>query len=113
MRTEMATTATGNRPTILKNPRALLALLLILAGMARVVYFVQINDTPLVHQHVYELSDMNHFDQWARNIAAGDWLTRQNIHPFHDWHRMIAEEYLTGGRPDRAAPDEGELRALW
>ncbi len=45
---------------------------------------------------------MTFFDLWAQRIAGGDLLTKQALHPTHDWHQRVAEEYFTI-RPDRAA----------
>ncbi len=74
--------------------RLALVLLIVLAGLIRSVYFYEINTSPFISQHVWRQSDMNYFDQWAKNIASGDWLSAQNAHPFHWWHHLIAEDYF-------------------
>ncbi len=45
---------------------------------------------------------MNFFDLWAQRIAAGDLLTTEVLHPTHDWHKLIADEYFKI-RPDQPA----------
>ncbi|MDH5509359.1 MAG: glycosyltransferase family 39 protein [Nitrospinota bacterium] len=47
-------------------------------------------------------SDMFFFDQWGRELANGDWLTDQQLHPMHLWHMALAKRYFAL-RPDKAA----------
>ena len=46
---------------------------------------------------------MNFFDLWAQRIAAGDLLTNAALHPTHDWHKRIADEYF------KIHPDQSDL----
>ncbi len=81
--------------------RLVLVSLIVVAGLMRIVYFYEINNSPLISQHVWEQTDMNYFDQWAKDIADGDWLSEKSSHPFHIWHRLIAEDYFRT-EPDTA-----------
>ena len=49
-------------------------LLLSLSAAARVACYRQLLDSPLAYQHRWDQSDMHFYDQWARDIAAGDWM---------------------------------------
>ncbi len=90
--------------------------------LVRAAYFVQLNAGPCVWQHCWEETDMHFFDAWARQIAAGDWLTDQSLHPHLGWHRQIAASYFRDHPREAAAMTEaGSLdglpadpsRALW
>jgi 4-amino-4-deoxy-L-arabinose transferase-like glycosyltransferase len=37
---------------------------------------------------------MNYYDQWARQIAAGDWRSSGFRLPMHNWHREIAARFF-------------------
>ena len=76
------------------NLQLVLMLLLVLAGLMRIIYFAEINAGPLISQHLWEETDMNFFDHWAKKISGGDWLTDQAVHPYNNWHREIAAEYF-------------------
>ncbi len=71
-----------------------LAGLVLVAVLLRVVYFRQLNAGPLVGQHRWDQTDMNFFDRWASEIAGGDWLTDQALHPVHRWHQMLADAHF-------------------
>ncbi len=98
--------------------RWILGGLLVLALLVRVVYFVDAGHSPAVGMHEWAESDMSFFDLWAGEIAAGDLLTNQSLHPDHSWHREAAVTYL-GDHPEEAttlapggSPQEAG-RALW
>lgn len=84
------------------HPWLVVGVVLLLSLLIRVACFLELNQGPCVWQHRWAQTDMNFFDRWARDIAAGDWLTDQSLHPHHDWHRLIALEYLEE-RPEEAA----------
>jgi 4-amino-4-deoxy-L-arabinose transferase-like glycosyltransferase len=105
-----------------RRQRYIVAGIVVLSLVVRVVYFVQLNAGPLVHQHKWDQSDMNHFDNWARQIAAGDWLSRHVAVPLHLWHLDTAAEYYRQHASEQAAvttelTDESSRRdraqALW
>ncbi|MBK9338458.1 MAG: glycosyltransferase family 39 protein [Lewinellaceae bacterium] len=72
----------------------------VVAGLAalwivvRVVYFVSVAHSPLFQLYRWNESDSHFFDQWARTLAAGDWLNREPLHPYHGWHRSMAEHHF-------------------
>ncbi len=74
--------------------RLILIVLILASVLVRITYFIQINNSPNVWQHRWEESDMNFFDLWAREIATGDWLTNQALHPYHTWKKMVADIYF-------------------
>jgi len=61
---------------------------------SRLAYFVELSDSPLMVEHHDDQSDMCYFDGWARQILAGDWLSRNVTPPLHSWHRTVAEDYF-------------------
>jgi 4-amino-4-deoxy-L-arabinose transferase-like glycosyltransferase len=67
---------------------ALLAASLLL----RAVYFREIEDGPLLLQHLWGETDMSFFHAWARRIAEGDWLGEESLHPVHAFHRRVARD---------------------
>jgi 4-amino-4-deoxy-L-arabinose transferase-like glycosyltransferase len=72
--------------------RRILHILLILAVAAgiRLASYVAIKDGPVPYLHHWTESDMFFFNEWSREIAAGDWLSREAGRPFHSWHDHIA-----------------------
>ena len=71
-----------------------LAAIVALAVIVRVVAFVQVNGGPCLSLHRWDATDMHFFDEWARTIAAGDWLTDEPLHPFHPWAHEVVDKYL-------------------
>lgn len=93
-----------------------------MAAAIRLFYFAQLNAGPLVWQHRWDQSDMAFFDTWARDVAAGDWLTDQTLHPQHSWHLRLSKQYYarhederTGLRTDAGGElsDEQASVVLW
>src|SRR5213082_2329247 len=79
--------------------------LLVLIGLSLVVragYYADLSRGPCIAAHRWTESDMNFFDRWARAIAAGDWLTDQELHPICQWNKEIAQIYFRE-HPERAA----------
>jgi len=93
-------------------------MVVLLSLMSRIIYFTQLNNTPCLVQHRWPQSDMNFFDQWARQIAAGDILSEHVGHPLHNWHQDVARQYwhLYPEHRPRANTQSSEkkaARALW
>lgn len=97
----------------------MLLAVLVVSAAERTVYFVQIQAGPLLWQHLWNQTDMSYYDAWARQIAAGDWLSRRVEPPLHRWHERIALDYFRQHPEDPLAPpagapvDQARLRALW
>ncbi len=75
--------------------RAVPWLLVAAAITLRVIYFSQLDATPFLHLERWAQSDMHYYDGWARQIAAGDWLSRRVPMPMHRWHHEVAQAYFT------------------
>jgi hypothetical protein len=91
------------------------------AVFVRVILCLQVAGGPLprVHQ-VFADSDMAFFDVWGRQLAGGDWLQRQPLHPMPGWMRTFADEAMkedpafpvrAGLTPD-AQYDRASMRTL-
>jgi 4-amino-4-deoxy-L-arabinose transferase-like glycosyltransferase len=76
----------------------LFALSLVISG----IYYQQSQDSPITSFYKWDNSDMSFFDLWAKHIAEGDWLCDTVLHPFHDWHDDLAEEYFNQFPEERA-----------
>src|SRR5205085_11518852 len=76
----------------------------------RVVYFMQLNATPLMETQRWAQSDMHYYDAWAKQIATGDWLSRSASIPMHRWHHEVAQLYLAS-HPDAKASIDQARRA--
>ncbi len=75
------------------NPQLLIILLvLFLSLFLRVIFYVQMLDSPLMYQHEWDQTDMSFFVHWARDIAAGNWAGNKSLHPYHSWHRQVASQ---------------------
>jgi len=90
--------------------RAVLPVLVIVAALARILFFIDMADTPLPRLHDWKETDMAFFDEWATSIANGDLLTDRSLHPHHGWHDMLAGRYLSAN--DRPLQG-GAMRAVW
>lgn len=94
--------------------------IVVVSAALRIAYFAELSAGPCLWQHRARETDMAFFDEWARLIADGDWLTDRNLHPDHIWYRQIAEAYFQA-YPDRRAaweraPDgtaRDPAEALW
>ncbi len=102
--------------------RYVLAVIIGISVILRLVCFLQLNSGPCVWQHRWQQTDMNFFDTWAQQLAGGDWLSDQALHPLHNWHKKIASGYFrthpgeetalvqqAGARGESAEP----ARLLW
>lgn len=97
--------------------RVVLLLVLLLGLALRIYNFHQIDNSPLATLHQWDQSDMSFFNTWAKGIYQGDWLTNANLHPYHNWHDIIATEALSS-TPSHAAAGQGtptpdEKLQLW
>ena len=95
----------AERPRAVTRRRALLLLgaILLLASVLRLVYVIQLEDGPCAQLHRLDQGDMHYFDGWARQIAAGDLLSREIQPPSHPWHREVARIYFEE-HPDQLPP---------
>jgi hypothetical protein len=93
------------------NRHAVLIAVVALSVLFRVIYFVQLNSTPLVQAHRWDQSDMNNFHNWAQDIVAGDWLTQRITAPMHVWQIEIADAWLKS-HPEQAASLMSENSSL-
>ena len=99
---------------------AVLAVILAVSAAERAVYFREIQAGPLLWQHLWTQTDMSYYDAWARQIVAGDGLSRRVEPPLHFWHQKIAVDYFHEHPQDPLAPPAGRgtvdisnVRALW
>jgi 4-amino-4-deoxy-L-arabinose transferase-like glycosyltransferase len=90
-----------------------LALTLVVAALLRSVVYVELADGPWPHLQAWTQSDMHFFDHWARTIAAGDLLTREDMRPYHGRHRDMACAAVRSGSPDSTACSDEQVRATW
>lgn len=95
----------------LGNPRYALAGLVLAAALFRLLFFLEMADTPLPRLAEWRETDMAFFQEWAGVVADGDYLTDRPLHPYHGWHGMLAERFLTFG--GNAQSTEQEMRGLW
>ncbi len=103
--------------------RLLVAMLILGAAVAiRAACYVELSAGPCFHLHKWDESDMHHFDQWARQIVAGDWLSQRIDIPMHAWHREVAVAHLRAiaashgaslpaGAATETTPEQA--RAIW
>ena len=102
VRSASARTLADRAETFLADRRRTVVLaIVVLSAVLRTMYFLQLSASPCLYQHRWKQTDMNFFDLWAQRIAAGDLLTNEALHPTHDWHKLVADEYFKL-RPDQA-----------
>ncbi len=56
----------------------------------RLVYFVTISETACLAINLDPVSDMEAFHRWGLALVEGDWLDRENFHPYHPWQTAVA-----------------------
>lgn len=83
-----------------KRPHWVIGALVFLWIAIRVALFDTVINGPLYHMYKWQASDNYFFDEWARTLAGGDWLNRQPLHPYHEWHGEFAGYYF-GQHPDK------------
>jgi 4-amino-4-deoxy-L-arabinose transferase-like glycosyltransferase len=77
-----------------ERPRLVLGSLLACWIAIRLFAFVTVAQGPLYEMYRWQASDNYFFDQWARAMEGGDWLNRQPLHPYHEWHHEFADFYF-------------------
>jgi 4-amino-4-deoxy-L-arabinose transferase-like glycosyltransferase len=106
---------------ILARQRVWIVLLILIVSVAlRVVYFAELNSGPCIWQHRVSTTDMAFFDQWARTIVGGDWLTARPLHPHQEWNEYVAQAYFRLRGPEPLPPSaatqnsaDDPARELW
>lgn len=68
--------------------------LIVLWVIIRASLFHTVANGPLYKMYAWKESDSYFFDEQARALAAGDWLNRQPLHPYHGWHQEFADYYF-------------------
>lgn len=86
-----------------RHTKKVAGLIFALSLVLSAIYYVEGHNSPLKSLYKWENSDMAFFDTWARHISGGDWLCDTILHPFHDWHGIVASSYLNM-YPQEAAP---------
>ncbi|MCY2929722.1 MAG: glycosyltransferase family 39 protein, partial [Planctomycetota bacterium] len=81
-----------------------LAAILVASVLLRAGYYLQLSQGPCLWQHRWDQSDMNFFDSWARQIAAGDVLSKDVKMPLHGWHKEVAQIYYAKHPNERSEP---------
>src|SRR5919109_3268622 len=69
-----------------------MAFLFLLSLFISIIYYLQARNSPVMVMHEWDNSDMKFFDTWAKHINAGDWWGDETLHPYHDWHDILATE---------------------
>lgn len=91
-----------------RKQKLILALIIVVAVLFRIVYFVQLNNGPCIWQHRYQETDMNFYDEWAKIIAHGNWLSDTSFHQYDAAHQWIADYYFKT-HPDDAVQMQKQL----
>jgi 4-amino-4-deoxy-L-arabinose transferase-like glycosyltransferase len=88
--------------------------LLALSIAVRAVYYAELGRGPCLWTHRWTESDNAFFDRWAKDIAGGDWLTDQALHPMVSWNYAIAKMHFARHPEEATGGDESTLAtALW
>ncbi|MBL0053674.1 MAG: glycosyltransferase family 39 protein [Bacteroidetes bacterium] len=74
--------------------RLVMSVLFSMALLFRIIYFVQLNSGPCIWQHRFKETDMHFYDEWAKFIAHGDWLSNRSFHQYDLSHQSIADYYF-------------------
>ena len=83
--------AGGRRWT--RKPCLWLGLALFLVALClRLVYVADYGASVGIDYYLFEQTDNNTFHEWALNIAGGDWLCENQVHPHHKWTAEVAPE---------------------
>jgi 4-amino-4-deoxy-L-arabinose transferase-like glycosyltransferase len=79
---------------ITTHSRKVAGLIFIVSLGLSAIYYFEGHNSPIKSLYKWENSDMAFFDTWAKHIVAGDWLCDTMLHPYHDWHGMVATSYF-------------------
>lgn len=96
--------------------KAIFAAILLLSVIVRICAFLDLSRGPCFWQHKWQDTDMRTYDEWARDIAAGDWLSVNMHPPYNEWHREVANAYFRLYPARREVLAQGGIdpaRALW
>src|SRR5687768_12926808 len=77
-----------------RHKRMVMGSLVAVSLLLSLIYYFQARDSAIMTVYKWVNSDMNFFDVWAKDIAAGDWLGKDALHPYHNWHDDLAREYF-------------------
>ncbi len=77
-----------------KKMKYVLGAILLSGILIRLVYFIQLNSTPCINYHLYDQSDMNFFDRWAKHLSTEDWMQHTSYNNYTSAHKWISEAYL-------------------
>jgi 4-amino-4-deoxy-L-arabinose transferase-like glycosyltransferase/tetratricopeptide (TPR) repeat protein len=72
----------------------LIVTLLIIATIFRIVYYLELNNSPFRYIHNLGQSDMHFYDAWAKDIEHGDWLTNKSLRQYTNPHVTVATHYF-------------------
>jgi 4-amino-4-deoxy-L-arabinose transferase-like glycosyltransferase len=88
--------------------RTVLVGIVALALVLRMIYAVQIRNSPIPELWRGSQTDMHFFVEWAKVIAGGDWLTDRALHPYFAWQKPIGSraqwDEWYGGKTFHQAP---------
>jgi 4-amino-4-deoxy-L-arabinose transferase-like glycosyltransferase len=68
--------------------------LIFILALIRISLFDTVANGPLYKMYSWQESDSYFFDEQARTLVAGDWLSSKPLHPYHGWHRDFAATYF-------------------
>jgi hypothetical protein len=88
----------------------ILSLIIAVSALFRIVYFIQLNKTDFINQHIWNESDMSFFDYWAGEIAKGDILSSEIHQPEHTWMKWVADHYFND-HPEKLAYFKAKIGA--
>jgi 4-amino-4-deoxy-L-arabinose transferase-like glycosyltransferase len=96
---------------LIRHRHAVLALLIVASIATRLIYFLQLNDTPFIQMQQWRQTDMHYYDGWGRGIAGGDRLSASVRLPMHRWHHEVAGRYFAVHPEAKAALAQEAARA--
>jgi len=77
-----------------RNLKTVIGFLLGLSLLLSIIYYTQSANGPITSFYKWDNSDMYFFDVWAKHIANEDVWCDTVLHPYHNWHDMLATEYF-------------------
>ncbi len=82
--------------------RFVLAVVIGASILLRLIYWLEMRNTPCVAAHEWTQTDMHFFHEWSQTIAKGDWLSNGEYHPLMAWQRVCAQQWFDENPDDRA-----------
>lgn len=109
------TRSTSHGRTIARKPMLLLAAVLAAALALRLLHLYAVSQTAFVDFHrVFTAPDMHTTWQWAKQIAASDWLGRPPYHSFGNMSKgNVPRETWERWRGDPMVFQQSPRRRLW